>query len=91
MKQNWNFTPAHSGVGKTIWTGGIPEKICFYLTPLASDIVHKSASHPGLDYSNPGPPQYLFILNVYGIMAGLLLLYCKRGKLNMRGEMEVAG
>lgn len=50
-----------------------------------------SASHQGLDYTNPGLPQYLFILNVYGIIAGLLLLYCKRGKLNMRGEMEVAG
>ena len=36
MKQNWNFTLAHSGVGKTIWTRGIPEKICFYLAPQAS-------------------------------------------------------
>ena len=36
MKQNWNFTLAHSGVGKTIWTRGIPEKICFYLAPPAS-------------------------------------------------------
>ena len=32
-------------------------------------------------------PQYLFILNVYGFIEGLLLLYCKRGELNA-GEME---